>query len=72
MELIEKDIERLKKVLEAVEKGTATTFEKPFCIDSIKTIIEPKCTVCRCLIEEKMVVVNNRKMHEKCRSKYKG
>ena len=71
MELTEKDILKLKKVLENIEKGTATTFDKPFSIESLKGILEPKCAVCRGLIEKEMVVVNDRKMHSKCRSKYK-
>jgi hypothetical protein len=72
MELTEKDMERLRAVLDAVEKGTATTYDKPFCHDTIMGIIEPKCAVCRQQIKESMVVVNGRKMHLKCRTKYKG
>lgn len=72
MELTEKDVERLKKLLESIEKGTATTFEKNTSIEAIKGILEPKCAVCRGLIQEGLTVVNGRKMHEKCRLKYKG
>jgi hypothetical protein len=72
MELTKKDVEKLKKTLENIEKGTATTYDKQFCIDTINAIIDPKCAVCRTSIDDHLVVVNNRKMHEKCRSKYKG
>jgi hypothetical protein len=72
MELTKKDEERIKKVLDYVDKGTATTYDKQYCIDTLNAILEPKCAVCRGIINEKMVVVNDRKMHEKCRSRYKG
>jgi hypothetical protein len=72
MELTAKDIERLNKILEAITKGTATTYDKIYCIDSLKGILEPKCAVCRNSISENLVVVNDRKMHDKCRTKYKG
>ena len=72
MELTVKDIERLKIVLDAIEKGTATTYDKNMCMGAINGIISPKCAVCRKLIEDGLVVVNDRKMHEKCRTKYKG
>lgn len=71
MELSEKDIERLKKLQEALEKGTATTFDKTASLETIKAILEPKCAVCRGLIKEGMTIVNCRKMHDKCVSKYK-
>lgn len=72
MELSEKDIERLKKLQEALEKGTATTFEKNTSIDTIKAILEPKCSICRGLIKEGLMIVNGRKIHDKCLTKYKG
>ena len=72
MELSEKDIERLKKLQEALEKGTATTFDKTTSIETIKTILEPKCAVCRVLITDGLKIVNGRKMHGKCQTKYKG
>jgi hypothetical protein len=71
MELSEKDIEKLKMILNSIERGTATTFDKMASIDAIKSILEPKCSVCRKLIENGLIIVNGRKMHEKCRSKYK-
>jgi hypothetical protein len=71
MELTKKDIEKLKEVLDHIEKGTATTYDKQFCQEAINAILNPKCAVCRSPITECLVIVNDRKMHEKCRSKYK-
>jgi hypothetical protein len=72
VDLSEKDIERLRKLKDAIEKGTATTFDKTFSVDTINGILEPKCAVCRGLIKEGLTIVNDRKMHNSCRSKYKG
>lgn len=72
MDLTVKDIEKLYMVFEKIEKGTATTYDKPACLEALTSVLEPKCAVCRKEIKEFMVVVNDRKMHEKCRSKYKG
>jgi hypothetical protein len=72
MELTQKDIEKLRGVLESVKKGTSSTYEKQANIEALSAILDPKCAVCRNPIEDDQVVVNDRKMHEKCRSKYKG
>ena len=72
MELTQKDLERLKKLLKDIEDGTATTYEKPASIEALKSILEPKCAVCRRLIDKEMVVVNDRKMHSSCKSRYKA
>jgi len=71
MELTRRDIERLKNVLDAIEKNTATTYDKRSCIEQLKAVLEPKCAVCRGLITDDMVLVNDRKMHEKCKTRYK-
>jgi hypothetical protein len=72
MELTNKDVERLKKIIEYIENGTATTYDKKYCIEALNAILNPKCAVCREPIIDYLVIVNDRKMHEKCRSKYKG
>jgi hypothetical protein len=72
MELTVKDIEKLKKIKDSINRGIATTYDKSACIESINSILEPKCTVCRGIIESDLIVINDRKMHEKCRSKYRG
>lgn len=72
MELTQKDLEKLKRLLKDIEDGTATTYEKTASIEALKSILEPKCAVCRKLISEEMIVVNDRKLHAACRSKYKG
>ena len=71
MEIIDKDLDRLKSVLEAIERGTATTYDKSACIEALNAVIDPKCAVCRKSLENDIIVVNERKMHTKCRSKYK-
>ncbi len=71
MELTGKDAEKLKAVRDAIEGGTATTYDKKACLEALNSILEPKCAVCRKPIEGNMVVVNERKMHEGCRSRYK-
>jgi hypothetical protein len=71
MELTQKDVGKLKLVLGMIENGTATTYDKKICIESLNSIIEPKCAVCRSIIKEDQVIVNDRKMHQKCRPKYK-
>jgi len=71
MELTDKDIEKLKTVLDHIEKGTATTYDKKASIDALNSILEPKCAICREIITEEMTVINDRKMHKKCSLKYK-
>ncbi len=72
MELIPKDIEKLRYVLDCLKKGTATTYDKPACTEALEGILEPKCAICRKPIESEMIVINGRKMHTGCRKKYKG
>jgi hypothetical protein len=72
MELTQKDLERLKKLLKDINEGTATTYEKTASIEALKAILEPKCAVCRKTIEGSPAIINDRKLHEGCRAKYKG
>lgn len=72
MDLIEKDVERLKAVLESIKKGTSSTFDKNANIEALEAILKPKCAVCRKPMEGEMTVINERKMHPKCKGKYKG
>lgn len=71
MELTKKDLERLKKLLKDIEDGTATTYEKTASVEALNAILEPKCAVCRKLIRGDMVIINDRKLHSVCQSKYK-
>jgi len=71
MELTKRDEERLKKLLKDIDDGTATTYEKQASVEALKAILEPKCAVCRGLIGEDMAIVNDRKLHERCKDRYK-
>ena len=72
LNLTQKDIEKLKFVLDSLNKGNACTIDKSTCISFLDSIINPKCAVCRGLISDDIVVVNDRKMHGSCRKKYRG
>ena len=72
MELTEKDEERLRKVKRSIENGTAATYDKPECIKALESILDPKCSICRKSISEDICIVNERKMHQKCKGRYKG
>jgi hypothetical protein len=71
MDLTERDIEKLEKIREFVEAGTACTGAKKEVLACLESILEPKCAVCRGPIEGEMVVVNQRKLHPGCEKKYK-
>lgn len=70
MELSKRDVERLSMIKSAVEKGTATTFEKKACMEALNAILEPKCAHCRGDIDDELVIVNDRKFHKKCSARY--
>lgn len=71
MEISKRDIEKLNYVLRAIEKGTATSFDKIGCKEALLSIISPTCSICRKPIKDTIIIVNERKMHPNCRSKYK-
>ncbi len=71
MELTRKDLEKLKYVLQKVKEGTATTFDKATVEQYLDSVISPRCAICRGIIEEDIVVINDRKMHSSCSKKYK-
>lgn len=70
--MTEKDVKKLEYILKSIKEGNACTLDKNNCILALESIIEPKCCVCRKIIDEGLIVVNERKMHERCRSRYKG
>ena len=72
MVMTEGDLLKLHKVLESIEKGTATTYDKAFCVEVLKGILEPKCSICRGVMAGDLIVVGGRKMHAKCKSRYRG
>jgi len=73
MKLTQKDIEKLKYVAAKIKEGTATTIEKSTVEQYLESILNPRCAICRCVIEkdEELAVINERKMHIKCSKKYK-
>lgn len=71
MELTQKDLEKLKYVLKKVKEGTATTFDKADVEQYLDSIISPRCAICRGIIEDNIVIINERKMHSGCSKKYK-
>jgi hypothetical protein len=71
MELTPKDLEKLNFVLQKVKEGTATTFDKPTVEQYLDSVINPRCAICRGVIEDELVVINDRKMHSRCSKKYK-
>ncbi len=70
--LTKKDIEKLVYVRKSVNDGLACTINKNECILALDSVLEPKCCVCRQVIESNPIIINERKMHASCRSKYKG
>ncbi len=70
--LIEKDLERLKKVQNSIFQGIACTYDKEKCLDYLENIIAPKCAVCRKPLNGDIMVVNDHKMHKACRKRYRG
>lgn len=72
MELAQKDIEKLKYVLQKVKEGTAATYDKASVEAYLESVIRPRCAICREVIDKDMMVINERKMHSRCSKKYKG
>jgi hypothetical protein len=70
--LTNRDLEKLREIQKHVSEGTACTYEKPKVSEYLETIINPKCSVCRKPLEGIITIVNDYKMHPKCRKKYKG
>jgi hypothetical protein len=71
MEFTSKDFEKLKFVFQKVKEGTATTFDKATVEQYLESIINPRCSICRLVIDGDMIVINDRKMHAVCSNKYK-
>lgn len=72
MGLTQKDLEKLKYVLQKVKEGTATTYDKATVEAYLESVIRPRCAICREVIEKDMVIINERKMHSKCSKRYKS
>jgi len=70
--LTSKDHKRLKFVLESIARNDACSYDKPKCIEYLDSIVNPRCVVCRKPLDGDYEIVNERKMHKKCRKRYKG
>ena len=72
MVLTAKDLERLKFVYDSIARNDACSYDKQICIQYLESIINPKCVVCRKPLATDFEIVNDKKMHKKCRKRYKG
>ena len=70
--LTNRDLEKLREIQKHVSEGTACTYDKQKVQEYLASIINPKCSVCRKPLEGAINVVNDYKMHLKCRKKYLG
>jgi len=69
--LTEKDLEKLREIRRCINEGTACIYDKQKCLQYLETITEPKCAVCRKPLSVDFIIVNQHKMHEACRKRYK-
>ncbi len=70
--MTEKDRKRLKFVFKSILRNDACSYDKQKCLQYMESIINPRCVVCREPLGSDFEIVNDRKMHEKCRKRYKG
>lgn len=70
--LTNRDLDRLKEIQKHVSEGTACTYDKIKVQEYLEKIISPKCCVCRKPLDSDIIIVNDYKMHKKCRKKYHG
>jgi len=71
-ELTEKDLEKLDFVRKSIAKGDACTYDKDMCLEYLESILNPRCSICRKPLEGAIVLVKGRKMHPRCRNRYRG
>jgi hypothetical protein len=69
-----RDLEKLRFVQKSVIENTACSYDKEVCQQYLDSVLDPKCMVCRKYLggEEQIEIVNDKKMHVKCRKRYKG
>ena len=70
--LTEKDLKRLKFVLKSIDRNDACSYDKQECLRYLDAVINPRCAVCRKPLDTDYEIVNDKKMHIKCRKRYKG
>lgn len=72
MKLCGKDIKKLENIEKYVKEGTANTLHKKEVLKALETILRPKCAVCRKPVGDDLLIVNGRKLHSKCSTRYKA
>jgi hypothetical protein len=72
--LTSKDLEKLRFVQKSVIENTACSYDKEVCMQHLDSVLDPKCMMCRKSLaaEAEIEIVNDKKMHVKCRKRYKG
>ncbi|MBN2014499.1 MAG: hypothetical protein JW778_04910 [Candidatus Altiarchaeota archaeon] len=70
MTLTKKDVEKLKKIQRSIAEGNACSYDKTECLTYLDSILNPKCCVCRKPLGDEIEIVQDHKMHLKCRKKY--
>jgi len=69
--ITEHDLEKLKELRKFIMDGTACSYDKMKALEYLNAILEPKCAVCRKIIEGECFVSGKYKMHEACSKRYK-
>ncbi|MEA1924643.1 MAG: hypothetical protein U9M95_02125 [Candidatus Altiarchaeota archaeon] len=70
--LTKKDKKRLNFVFKSIARNDACTYDKQKCLQHLESIINPRCVVCREPLDSNFEIVNDKKMHKKCRKRYNG
>ena len=70
--ITEADMEKLKKIQKSIDEGIACTIEKQENLRYLDSIMNPRCSVCRKPLDGDFEILKNRKMHKKCKKRYKG
>ncbi len=69
--LTEKDLKKLRFVFNSIYRNDACSYDKQKCLQYLDSIINPKCAVCRKPLDSDFEIINEKKMHKKCRNRYK-
>jgi|GEM_PF-1097127 len=67
-----RDIEKLRRIQKSISEGNACSYDKSMCLEYLDSILNPRCCICRKPLDGEIEVINDHKMHKKCRNKYKG
>lgn len=70
--LTDKDLKKLRFVLESIARNEACLCDKQKCLQYVDSIVSPRCCVCRKPLTGEIEIINEHKMHKKCRKRYHG